>query len=78
MGKALLRRKISLKEKPEKATSMITKVHYPTLYLHDLPMKDADVGEKYSAEITLKLSGITKRTGQRSSFDFEVIDIKFK
>lgn len=77
MSKALLRRKISLKEKPEKAT-MITKVHYPTLYLHDLPMKDADVGEKYSAEITLKLSGITKRTGQRSSFDFEVIDIKFK
>ncbi len=77
MGKKLLRRKISLRRKPEKVEK-VSDISYPSLYLYDLPLKDADVGEKYSAEVSLKLTGITKRTGQRSSFDFEVIDIKFE
>jgi hypothetical protein len=77
MADKLLRRKISLKEKPHK-TETVERSHYPSLYLYDLPLKDADVGEKFSAEVSLKLTSITKRTGQRSSFDFEVINIKFK
>jgi hypothetical protein len=77
MSKKLLRRKISLRIKPEKPLEVYSE-YYPTLCIYDLPMQDADVGEKHKAEVSLKLTGITKRIGQRSSFDFEVIDIKFK
>ena len=77
MSTQSLNKKISLKRKPGKPVE-VSKDYYPSLYLHNLPLKDADVGEKHSAEVSLRLTGITKRTGEKSSFDFEVIDIKFK
>jgi len=77
MEKKILRRKISLKRKPEKIEKT-SDVSYPSLYLYDLPLNAENVGKKYSANITLKLTSVTKRTGSKTSFDFEVIDIKFK
>lgn len=72
---------ISLKHTPaEMAMPSKMESMGPNLYISGvkLPVSGEEIGQKLSASVQLKLTGINQREGEDSqSYDFEVLGIKF-
>lgn len=76
-----LHRKINLahKTEPPAPAEKAKTVYYPTLYIsdHKLPLTFDDAGKSFTVQATLKLTGITQRTKEKATYDFEIHDISF-
>lgn len=76
---ALKRRKINLKQKADSTAVEKIRDYYPSLYLSDvdLPLTGEQVGKVLNVNATLKFTGLSKKEGKKTSYDFEVRSITF-
>jgi len=76
---ALKRTKINLKQKTGSDAVEPARDYYPSLYLSnvDLPLAGEQVGKILNVNATLKFTGLSKKEGKKTSYDFEVRSITF-
>jgi len=67
-------------DSPKKSGKKTVKYYYPSLYLHDVPIPDAKVGDVIEVTAKVRVEEKTERTtenGTEGSMELEVIGIKY-